>query len=53
MQGRQSREAGLKRMSKSAVLQQALRFLLFVIVAIGCGLPLGWLAFVGFGLVAF
>jgi hypothetical protein len=40
----QSSEAGLKMMSRSAVRQNALRFLLFAIVAVGVGIPLGWLA---------
>jgi hypothetical protein len=49
----QGSEAGLKMMSRSAVRQNALRFLLFAIVAVGVGIPLGWLAFVGLALIGF
>jgi hypothetical protein len=45
----QSSEAGLKMMSR----QNALRFLLFAIVALGVGVPLGWLAFGGLALIGF
>jgi len=35
------------------MLKNALRILLFAIVAVGVGIPLGWLAFVGLALIGF
>jgi hypothetical protein len=44
MENHQGSEAGLKMMSRPAMLKNVLRILLFAIVAVGVGIPLGWLA---------
>jgi hypothetical protein len=53
MENHQGSEAGLKMMSRPAMLKNVLRILLFAIVAVGVGIPLGWLGFVGLALIGF